>query len=523
MNTVSLTGMQARQALAAGIDAVASCVKVTLGPTGKNVVLDPYIGLPKITNDGASIANIISLPDKFKDLGCQIIKEVSEKTNDRVGDGTTTSIILAQAMIQEGLKNIVAGVSPISLAKGMMEASEIVVRALQDSAVKARELEKITQVGTVSSGDRKIGCLIAEAIGKVGFEGIITIEEGKAQATTLDILEGIRFEKGYLSPHLVSTKEKGTAVLENPYILVTDHKIAYVYEIFAVLEEVVKNNRPLLLIAEDISVDLLKLLIANKQKGTMNVIAVAAPGHGERRQEYLQDIAVITGAKFISEESAFSLEEVKEEHLGRANKIIVEKNSTTIIGGLGNKAEINTRCEEVRKEYQGLLPGWRKSKLEERLGWLQGGVASIQVGAATLLELKEKKDRIEDAVNAVKAAISEGIVPGGGIALFEAGNSLTGVQLAEADSRIGVQVLQKALEAPLRQIAYNAGLDGSVIIEKIKKMPKGYGYNAQDDTFVNMQEAGIVDPVQVTCEALKNAVSIATLVLGAEGLIALED
>lgn len=519
MNTLLLAGEKARQALAAGIDAVASCVKITLGPKGRNVVLGPYIGLPKITNDGVSIADVISLPDKFKDLGCQIIKEVSEKTNDKVGDGTTTAIMLADAMIKEGMKNIAAGVNPIALAKGMEEGLEIVVQELEASALKTRELEKIAQVASVSSGDSDIGRLIAEAIEEVSFDGIITVEEGKAQVTSLEVLEGIRFDKGYLAPRMVSPREKGIAVLEEPFILVADCKIAYIDEIFAVLEQVVKNNRPLLIIAQDISVDLLTLLVTNKQKGTMNVVAVAAPGHGERRKDYLQDIAVITGAKVASEETGLALEEIREEHLGRARRIFVEKNSTTIIGGLGNKEEIAVRCAAVQREFTERLPGWRKEKLRERLGWLQGGVASIKVGAATVLELKEKKDRIEDAVNAVRAAIKEGIVPGGGIALLEAGSSLTGVQMADTDTQIGLQVLQRALEAPLRQIVQNAGCDGSTIIEKIRQLPKGYGYNAAEDTFVNMLEAGVVDPVQVTCTALRNAVSIATLVIGTEGLI----
>ncbi len=523
MNTVSLGGEKARKALAAGIDAVASCVKVTLGPKGRNVVLGPYIGLPKITNDGVSIADIISLPDKFTDLGCQIIKEVSEKTNQRVGDGTTTAIVLAQAMVREGLKSIAAGVNPVSLVEGLEEGLVIIVQTLKAEALKIRELEKITQVASVSSGDPDIGRLIAKAIEKVGLDGIITVEEGKTQTTFLEVLEGIRFNKGYFAPRMLSPRDKGKAVLEDPLILVTDCKIAYIYELFAVLEQTVKSNKPLLIIAEDISVDLLKLLVTNKQKGTMNVIAVPTPGHGERRKEYLQDIAVITGAKVISEETGLTLEEVREEHLGHARQVFVEKNFTTIIGGLGNKEEIAVRCAEVHKEFMTLLPGWKKEKLQERLGWLQGGIASIKVGAATVPELKERKDRIEDAVNAVKAAIKEGIVPGGGIALFEASKLLTGMQTTGKDAQLGLNVLQRALEAPLRQIAQNAEKDGSIVIEKIKELPKGYGYNAADDTFVNMVEAGIIDPVQVTSTALKNAASIATLILGTEGLIINKD
>lgn len=519
MVTFSLAGDQARQALAAGINVVASCVKITLGPKGRNVVLGPYIGSPRITNDGASIAGILSLPDKYKDLGCQIIKEVSEKTNNKVGDGTTTAIVLAQEMINEGLKNIAAGINPISIANGIEEGLEIVIQALETQKVKIRDLEKIAQVASISSADLYIGQLIAKAIEKVGFDGIITVEEGKAQTTALEVLEGIRFNKGYFAPGMVSRKEKSVAVLDDPLIMVTECKIAYIHEIFRVLEQVVKSKRPLLIIAEDISVDLLTLLISNKQKGTMNVVAVPAPGYGNRRKEYLQDIAVITGAKVVSEESGLSLEEVGEEHLGRACQILVDKNTTTIIGGLGIKEEISSRCAEVFQEYTERLPGWRKDRLQERLGWLQGGVASIKVGAPTVLELKEMKDRVEDAVHAVKAAIKEGIVPGGGIALLKARDSLQGLKLAEDDAQIGVQVLQRAMEAPLRQIARNAGRDGTSIIKKVKELPEGYGYNAAEDTFVNMLEAGIIDPVQVTYTALRNAVSIATLVIGTEGLI----
>lgn len=523
MSTVSLIGEQARQALAAGIDAVAACVRVTLGPKGRNVVLDPYIGLPKITNDGVTIAKIISVPDKFKDLGCQIIKEVSEKTNEKVGDGTSTAIVLTQALVKEGLKYIAAGTNPISLVQGMEEGLPIAAQALEASAIKIRDLEKIAQVAAISSGDPDIGRLIAEAVEKVGFEGIIKVEEGKAQSTVLEVLEGIRFNKGYFAPKMVGPKEKGCAVLEEPLILVTDCKIAYVDQIFPILEMVIKNNRPLLLIAEDISVDLLQMLVANKQKGTMNVVVVGTPGYGERRKEYLEDIAVLTGAKVVSEETGLALEAVKEEHLGRAWQILVHKDTTDIIGCSGKKEEITARCTEVRNEFLSLTSGWRKEKLQERLGWLQGCVAVIKVGAATLLELKEKKDRIEDAVYAVRAAIKEGIVPGGGIALLEASKALMQIKLTDPEAQLGLQALQRALEAPLRQIALNSGHDGSIIIDKIKKLPQGYGYNAAEDSMVNMLEAGIIDPVQVTCTALRNAVSITSLIIGTEGLIVEEE
>lgn len=521
MVTLTLTGERARQALAAGINVVASCVEITLGPKGRNVVLGPYIGSPRITNDGASIASILSLSDKYQDLGCQIIKEVSEKTNNKVGDGTTTAIVLAQAMINEGLKNIATGINPISIASGMEEGLSIALQALETQKAKIRDSEKIAQVASVSSGDLYIGQLIAEAIEKVGFDGIITVEEGKAQTTRLEIMEGIRFNKGYLAPGMVG--HKGVAVLDEPLIMVTECRIAYIHQIFKILEQVVKSKRPLLIIAEDISVDLLTLLISNRQKGTMNVVAVSTPGYGKRRKDYLQDIAVITGAEVVSEESGLSPEEVGEEHLGRARRIIVDKNTTTIIGGLGDKEKISLRCAEVFQEFTERLPGWKKDRLQERLGWLQGGVASIKVGAPTILELKEIKDRVKDAVHAVKAAIKEGIVPGGGIALLKASDSLHRLKMTEDDVQIGVKILQRAMEAPLRQIACNSGRDGTSIIEKVKELPEGYGYNAAEDTFVNMLEAGIIDPVQVASTALSNAVSIATLVIGTEGLIINEE
>ncbi|NLI93542.1 MAG: chaperonin GroEL [Peptococcaceae bacterium] len=519
MNTISLTGEKARQALAAGIDLVASCVKVTLGPKGRNVVLGPMVGWPKITNDGASIAGIISAQDRFQDLGCKIIKEVSEKTNDRVGDGTTTAIVLAQAIIREGMKNIAAGMSPTFLIQGLEKGIESVVRVIENRAVKISGLEQVAQIAAISSGDPEIGRLIAEAVERVGFQGIITVEEGKALKTRLEIIEGLRFDKGCFTPKIVKSWEKKEEALEEAYILIVDGKISHVDEIFSILQLVVKTKKPLLIIVEDIAVDLLALLLSNKQKGTMNVVAVQAPGHGERRKEYLQDIAVITGGTVISEETGISLEEVQEAHLGRARKIYADNNTTTIIGGLGGKQEIARRCAEVRQEYESRLPGWRKDKLGERLGWLQGGVAVIQVGAPTSLELKEKKDRIEDAVNAVRVAIAEGIVPGGGTALLEASLSLAEIQMEEPEVQTGLRIVQKALEAPAWQIAYNAGVNADAVVERIRELPDGYGYNAAANTFVNMQESGIVDPVQVTCTALKNAASIAALVIGTEGVI----
>ncbi|HHV65154.1 MAG TPA: chaperonin GroEL [Peptococcaceae bacterium] len=519
MQTRMLSGHQARIALAEGINIIASCVKVTLGPKGRNVVLDPYIGRPRITNDGVSIAKVITVENRFQNLGCEIIKEVADKTNDRVGDGTTTAIILAQAMIQKGMKNIAAGANPTLLVKGMEKGVEVVVQALMDSAIKISDINDVAKVATVAAGDRNIGLLIAEVVKEVGFNGIIQVEEGRTQNTEFQVINGIRFDKGRFAPKVVSPKDNQTEVLENPYILVTNCKISYIYEIFEIVEVAVKYKKPLVIIAEDISVDILALLLLNKKRGTMNVVAVQTPGHGERREEYLQDIAIITGATVVAESAGLKLEEVKEEHLGQAMKIVVNNNTTTIIGGLGDPQKIAMRLEKVRKEYNSLKPGWRKDKLKERLGWLQGRVAFIKVGAPTVLELKEKKDRIEDAVNAVQAAIKEGIVHGGGIALIRACESLAEVKMKEPEAEVGLRIIKEALEEPLRQIVTNAGHNGDVVIEKVRKLPRNWGFNAAEDTYVDMLEAGIVDPVQVTYTALRNALSIASLVIGTEGLI----
>jgi len=519
MDRVLLAGEKARQALAAGIDLVACCVKITLGPKGRNVVLGPTVGRPKITNDGASIAGIISVQNRFQNLGCQIIKEVSEKTNDRVGDGTTTAIVLAQAMIQEGMKNVAAGANPTSLIRGMEKGLESAVQVIEKNTVRIDSLEKVKQVAAISSGDPEIGRIICEAVKNVGFHGVILVEEGKALKTNLEGTEGIRFDKGCFTPKIIKSWDNKIETLEDPHILVTDAKISSISQIFSILQEVVKSSKPLVIIAEDIAVDLLALLLANKKKGTMNVVAIQTPGHGERRKAYLQDIAVITGATVVSEETGIQLEDVQEHNLGKAKKILVDNNHTTIIGGLGNKAEIKARCAEVREEYEALIPGWRKDKLQERLGWLQGGIATIKVGAATRLEMMEKKDRVDDAVNAVRAAIEEGIVPGGGIALFAAGDFLAEIKLEEPEEEIGLRIIQKSLEAPLRQIVHNAGDSGDSVIERIRELPSGFGYNAAENTFVEMIESGIIDPVQVTCTAVKNAVSIASMVIGTEGLV----
>ncbi|ACL18804.1 chaperonin GroEL [Desulfitobacterium hafniense DCB-2] len=519
MSTIMLSGEEARRALSTGIEQLASCVKITLGPRGRNVVLGPHRGMPRITNDGVSIAKNIALADPFQNLGCSIVKEVSEKTNDRVGDGTTTAIVLAQALVREGMKAVAAGVNQTSLIKGLEKGAEIVDAALKAKAVRIVSPAEVARVATVASGDEEIGNLIAAAVQRVGFNGIIRVEEGKTQTTFFEVLEGIRFDKGCFTPKVVSSWDNKTEVLEDPYIMVTDHKISYIYEIFEVLEVAVKAKKPLVIIAEDISIDILALLLTNKKKRTMNVVAIQTPGYGERRREYLQDIAVITGAAVISADSGLQLEDVREEHLGRAKQIMVDNNRTTIMGGSGDKARIAARAAEACQEFASRLPGWKKEKLQERLGWLQGGIASLKVGAPTMLELKEKKDRIDDAVNAVQAAIKEGIVPGGGMALLRACESLIQIKPEEPEEEAGLRIMQQALEEPLRQIAYNAGHNGDVILDKVRELPENWGYNAAEDRCVDMLEAGIIDPVEVTCTALRNAVSIAVLVIGAEGLI----
>jgi chaperonin GroEL len=475
--------------------------------------------MPRITNDGASIAGIISVQNRFQDLGCQIIKEVSEKTNDRVGDGTTTAVILAQAMIREGMKNVAAGMNPAYLIQGMEKGIEIAVRVIRNRAVQISGLKQVMQVAAVSSGDPEIGHLIAKAVEKVGFQGIITVEEGNSVKTKLEVTEGLRIDKGCFTPKIVKSWERKSEVLAEAYMFIVDGRISHADEIFPILQLAVQSKKPLLIIVEDIAVDLLALLLSNKQKGTMNVVAVQTPGHGDRRKDYLQDIAVLTGGTVISEETGINLIDVREEHLGRARKVCVDNNTTTIIGGLGDKQEIARRCAEVRQQYQSRLPGWRKDKLRERLGWLQGGVAVIQVGAPTSLELKEEKDRIEDAVNAVRVAIAGGIVPGGGSALLNASEALAEIEMEETEARTGVWIVQKALEAPAWQIAHNAGVNADAVVEKIRSLPEEYGYNAAEDIFVNMLESGIVDPVQVICTALQNAASIAGLVIGTEGVI----
>ncbi|WP_072770823.1 Hsp60 family chaperonin [Desulfitobacterium chlororespirans] len=519
MERVSLCGAEARQALIEGINGVADCVRITLGPKGRNVALGPLAGRPKITNDGASIAGIISVPNRFHDLGCQIIREVAEKTNDLAGDGTTTAVVLAQAMIKEGMKQIAAGVNPTGLIQGLEQGVETVIEAVQEQAVKITELEQVAQVAAISSGDPVLGKLLAEAVGKIGFQGIITIEEGKGLQPSLEIKQGISFNKGCFTPKIVKSWERKSEVLTDAFVLIVDGRFSTADEIFAVLQLTMKYQRPLLLIAEDIGVDLLALLLTNKQKGTMNAVAVQSPGSGERRKEYLQDIAVLTGGTVIGEENGILLEEVAEEHLGQAKKILANNNSTTIIGGTGDPRQISLRCSQVRQEYEGRLPGWRKDKLAERLGWLQGGVAVVYTGAPTRLELQEQKDRLEDAVNSVRVAISEGIVPGGGTALLEARRSLTGLECKEKAANTGLRILYKALEAPLRQIAVNAGSDPDAVLEMLEELPQGYGHNAAENRFVHMLESGISDPAQVTCTALRSAVSIAALVIGTGGLV----
>lgn len=519
MNKMLMTGAGASQALTAGINTVASCVRLTLGPKGRNVVLGPYVGKPKITNDGASIAKIISVCDPFANLGCEILKEVSEKTDTKVGDGTTTAIVLAQALIEEGLKCTAAGMNSTALSLSLQNGAELAVQYLRDKADKVSGLTEIARVATVSSADGAIGELIAQAFAGVGLNGIVKVEEAKTQDTRLEFVDGIRFNKGRFTPKVVSSYEKDTETLDDVLVLVTDMKISYIHEIFPILEVAVRTGKPLLIIAEDISIDLLALLLTNKKKGTMNVTAVQVPGYGERRQEYLQDIAVITGAAVITSETGIELAEATEEDLGHAQRIMVNHDTTTIIGGSGHKDAIRQRCREVRQAYEAQKPGWNKDKLRERLGWLQGGIALIKVGGATELEMSERKDRVDDAVRAVQAAIGGGIVAGGGTALLRAGAAIAQAKRPGAEAEAALRILQKALEAPLRQIAGNAGRSGETVIEAVRELPDNVGYDAAEDQYVDMLEAGIIDPVEVTCTAIMNAVSIAALVIDSGGLI----
>ena len=517
-------GEDARKALCAGIDMLADTVKITLGPKGRNVVLDKKYGAPVITNDGVTIAKEIELKDPFENMGAQLVKEVATKTNDAAGDGTTTATVLAQAMVTEGMKNVAAGANPMDIRRGMSKAVAAAVEAIKSHSQKVKDSNDIARVGTISAGDPEIGRLIAEAMEKVTSDGVITIEENKATAETYsEIVEGMQFDRGYLSPYMVTDTDKMEAVLDDAVVLITDKKISVIQDLLPLLEQIVQNGMKLLIIAEDIEGEALSTLIVNRLRGTFTVVAVKAPGFGDRRKEMLQDIATLTGGTVISSDLGYELKDATLQMLGRARQVKVTKENTTIVGGYGDKEAIHSRVAQIRNQIEAATSDFDREKLQERLAKLAGGVAVIKVGAATEVEMKDKKLRIEDALNATKAAVEEGVVAGGGTAPI---NAIPAVKelcgSLEGDEKTGARIVLKALEAPLRQIAENAGLEGSVIIDKIVSAGKpNYGFDAQKEVFVDdMIAAGIVDPTKVTRSALENAASVAEMVLTTESLVA---
>lgn len=514
-------GKDARDGLERGIDKLANAVKVTLGPKGRNVVLDKSYGAPTITNDGVTIAQEIELEDRFENMGAQLVKEVATKTNDVAGDGTTTATVLAQAIIKEGLKNLAAGANPIVLNKGLKKATEVVVDYIKENSHDIVDKHSIENVGTISSSDPEIGKFIADAMEKVGNDGVITVEESKTTDTYLDVVEGMQFDKGYLSPYMATDNEKMVAELEDPYILLTDKKISNIQDLLPLLEQIVQASRPLLIIAEDVEGEALTTLILNKLRGTFNVVAVKAPGYGDRRKAMLEDIAILTGAKVISEELNMDLKETEIEMLGSAKKVKVDKDNTTIVEGKGDKKALEERVSLIRQQIEKEDSQYEKEKLQERVAKLAGGVAVINVGAATETEMQEKKYRIEDALSATRAAVEEGIVAGGGVVLIGAIEKVKEVkENLLGDEKTGATIIEKALEAPLRQIVENAGMDGSVIVQNVKESGKDEGYDAYNDKYVNMFEAGIVEPTKVTRSALQNAVSVSALLLTTEAAVA---
>ena len=514
-------GAEARAALEAGVDQLADTVRVTLGPKGRNVVLDKSYGAPLITNDGVTIAKEIELKDAFENMGAQLVKEVATKTNDVAGDGTTTATVLAQAMVNEGMKNLAAGANPIILRKGMKKATECAVEAIAKMSAKINGKEQIARVASISAGDDEVGEMVADAMEKVSGDGVITIEESKTMMTELDLVEGMQFDRGYVSAYMCTDMDKMEAILENPYILITDKKISNIQEILPLLEQVVQSGAKLLIIAEDVEGEALTTLIVNKLRGTFNVVAVKAPGYGDRRKEMLQDIAILTGGKVISEELGLDLKETQLTDLGRAKSVKVQKENTVIVDGEGSKDEIQARIGQIKKQIEETTSDFDREKLQERLAKLAGGVAVIRVGAATETEMKEAKLRMEDALAATRAAVEEGIIAGGGSAYIHASKEVS--KLAEGmdgDEKTGARIVLKALEAPLYHIAANAGLEGSVIINKVKEMEVGMGFDALKEEYVNMVEAGILDPAKVTRSALQNATSVASTLLTTETVVA---
>ncbi|TDP55979.1 chaperonin GroEL [Aminicella lysinilytica] len=510
-------GEEARRGLQAGVDKLADTVKITLGPKGRNVLINKQFGSPLITNDGVTIAREIELEDSVENMGAQLVKEVATKTNDVAGDGTTTATLLAQSIIREGFKNVAAGANPMVLKRGIQGAVDKTVEQIEAIAKPVETQESIAQVASISAGDENIGGLIAEAMDKVGKDGVITVEESKSLGTTLDVVEGMQFDRGYLSPYMVSDTDKMEAVLENPYILLTDKKLSNIQDMLPLLEQIVKQGRKLVIVAEDVEGEALATLVVNKLRGTFDVVAVKAPGFGDRRKAMMEDIAVLTGGKVISEELGYDLKEATIDMLGQAGTVKVTKDNTVIVNGSGDKAEIDARINQIKTQVEDTDSEFDKEKLQERLAKLAGGVAVIKVGAATETELKERKLRIEDALNATKAAVEEGIVAGGGVALC---NAITEVQkyveTLEGDEKTGAAIIVRALEEPVRQIAENAGFEGSVVVSEVKNQKKGYGFNAANEQYVDMIGAGIVDPAKVTRSAIQNAASASAMLLTTE-------
>ena len=514
-------GIEARKALEEGVNKLANTVRVTIGPKGRKVVLDKSYGAPLITNDGVTIAKDIELEDAFENMGAQLVKEVAAKTNDVAGDGTTTATVLAQAMINEGMKNLAAGANPIVLRKGMKKATDCAVEAIAHMSEKVTGKDQIAKVAAISAGDEEVGQMVADAMEKVSNDGVITIEESKTMKTELDLVEGMQFDRGYISAYMATDMDKMEAVLDNPYILITDKKISNIQEILPVLEQIVQSGSKLLIIAEDVEGEALTTLIVNKLRGTFNVVAVKAPGYGDRRKEMLKDIAILTGGQVISEELGLELKDTTMDMLGRAKSVKVQKENTVIVDGEGAKEDIDARVAQIKAQLEETTSEFDKEKLQERLAKLAGGVAVIRVGAATETEMKEAKLRMEDALNATRAAVEEGVVSGGGSAYIHASKKVAElVKTLSGDEKIGAQIILKALEAPLFHIAYNAGLEGAVIINKVRESEVGTGFDAYKEEYVNMIDAGILDPAKVTRSALQNATSVASTLLTTESVVA---
>ena len=514
-------GVDARKALETGVNKLADTVRVTLGPKGRNVVLDKSFGAPLITNDGVTIAKEIELEDAFENMGAQLVKEVATKTNDVAGDGTTTATVLAQAMINEGMKNLAAGANPIVLRKGMKKATDYAVEAIKSMSETLSGKEQIAKVAAISAGDEQVGEMVADAMEKVSNDGVITIEESKTMKTELDLVEGMQFDRGYLSAYMATDMDKMEANLENPYILITDKKISNIQEILPLLEQIVQSSAKLLIIAEDVEGEALSTLVLNKLRGTFQVVAVKAPGYGDRRKEMLKDIAILTGGQVITEELGLDLKDTTMDQLGRAKSVKVQKENTIIVDGEGDKAEIEARVSQIRTQIEETTSEFDKEKLQERLAKLAGGVAVVRVGAATETEMQEAKLRMEDALAATRAAVEEGIIAGGGSAYIHASKEVAKMAAElEGDEKTGANIILKALEAPLRRIAENAGLEGSVIIDKVKEGKPGFGFNAYTEQYVNMVDNGILDPAKVTRSALQNATSVASTLLTTESVVA---